>query len=141
MERYYPINEEMARQAHEMMSFRDYPEGRLTREYQSYVDKAYEMADAAANARPDEAERVYRIADRYAKKLADNLNARSRIGIMCPSVMISGAGNFPVARKRKQNAASDKNFEEFQEIQKLLDKIRSIEKGKDRSEERCRERV
>ena len=68
---------------------------------------------------------------RYAKKLADNLNARSRIGIMCPSVMISGAGNFPVARKRKQNAASDKNFEEFQEIQKLLDKIRSIEKGKD----------
>lgn len=131
MERYYPIDEKTARVAHEMMSFREYPEGRLTREYQTYVDEAYKIADAAAEIRPEESERIYRIADRYAKRLADNLNARSRIGTMCPSVMISGAGNFPVAKKRKQNAAADKNFKEFQEIQGLLDKIRSIERGKD----------
>ena len=30
--KYYPINEQMARTAHEMMSFRDYPEGHLTKE-------------------------------------------------------------------------------------------------------------
>ena len=129
--KYYPINEEMARTAHEMMSFRDYPEGHLTKEYQSYVDRAYSLADEAAEARPEEADRMYRIADRYARKLADNLNTKSRIGTMCPSVMISGAGNFTTAKKRKQNAASDRNFEEFQEIQKLLDRIRSIVNGKD----------
>ena len=50
---------------------------------------------------------------------------------MCPSVMISGAGNFPVKKKEKQNAASDRNYKEFQEIQKILDKIRSIANGKD----------
>lgn len=132
MERtYYPINEETARVAHEMMSFRDYPEGHLTKEYRSYVDEMYDLADKAAEERPEEADRIYGIADRYARKLADNLNAKSRIGTMCPSVMISGAGNFPVAKKRKQNAAADRNFEEFREIQKLLDKIRSIERGKD----------
>jgi len=129
--KYYPINEQMARTAHEMMSFRDYPEGHLTKEYQGYVDEAYQLADEAVKTRPEEAGRIYGIADRYARKLADNLNAKSRIGAMCPSVMISGAGNFPVAKKRKQNAAADRNFEEFREIQKLLDKIRSIERGKD----------
>ena len=50
---------------------------------------------------------------------------------MCPSVMISGAGNFPVKKKERQNAASDRNYKEFQEIQKILDKIRSIANGKD----------
>ena len=50
---------------------------------------------------------------------------------MCPSVMISGAGNFPVRKKEKQNAASDKNFKEFQEIQKMLEKIKGIINGKD----------
>ena len=64
------------------------------------------------------------------KKIADNLNEKSRIGCMCPSVMISGAGNFPVKKKEKQNAASDRNYKEFQEIQKILDKIRSIANGR-----------
>ena len=130
-ERYYPIDENLARVAHEMMSFREYPEGHLTNRYRAYVDNAYILADRAAAVRPEEAERIYGIVGRYAQKLADNLNARSRIGTMCPSVMISGAGNFPVAKKRRQNAASDRNMEEFQEIQKMLDKIRSIEAGKD----------
>ena len=59
------------------------------------------------------------------------MNQASRSGCMCPSVMISGAGNFPVHKKEKQNAASDKNFAEFQEIQGILKKIESILYGKE----------
>lgn len=132
MERvYFEINEETARQSHNMMSFRDYKEGSLTEEYRGYVNEAYNLADMVAERKPDEADRVYKIAERYSKKMADNLNAKSRIGCMCPSVMISGAGNFPVRKKEKQNAAADRNHQEWKEIQNLLDKIRKIGTGKE----------
>lgn len=132
MERvYYSINEVSAKQAHKMMSFDDYEEGSKTAEYRRYVDQAYELADQVAEARPDEAERVYRLAERYSRKMAENLNASSRIGCMCPSVMISGAGNFPVRKKEKQNAAVDRNYKEFQEIQGILQKMESILRGKE----------
>ena len=45
---YYEINEQSARSAHEMMSFRDYKEGSLTAEYKGYVDEAYVLADKVA---------------------------------------------------------------------------------------------
>ena len=132
MERvYFEINEESARQAHNMMSFRDYKAGSLTEEYRGYVNKAYDLADMVAEQKPDEAEKVYRIAERYSKKMADNLNANSRIGCMCPSVMICGAGNFPVGKKEKQNAAADRNHQEWKEIQNLLDKIQKVGTGKE----------
>lgn len=127
---YYEINEKSARAAHEMMSFRDYKEGSLTAEYKGYVDKAYDLADKVAESRPEEAARVYDIANRYSKKMAANLNDRSRIGCMCPSVMICGPANFPVRKKERQNAASDRNYKEFQEIQKMLNWIQSIKNGK-----------
>lgn len=132
MERvYYTINEVSARRAHQMMSFRDYQEGSKTAEYKGYVDRAYDLADKVAESRPDEADRAYRLAERYSRKMAENLNACSRIGCMCPSVMISGAGNFPVRKKEKQNAAADKNYQQFKEIQNILQKIEGILYGKE----------
>lgn len=128
---YYSINEDLAKHAHMMMSFREYKTGSLTTEYRRYVDRAYDIADKAVEKRPEEAGRIYGLAARYSKKMADNLNEKSRIGCMCVSVMISGAGNFPVKKKEKQNAASDRNYKEFQEIQKIIDKICSIANGKD----------
>ena len=131
MERvYYAINEEVAKTAHSMMSFRDYQEGSKTAEYQGYVNKAYDLADKVAEARPDEAERVYALAERYSRKMAENMSDSSRIGMMCPSVMVSGAGNFPVKKKEKQNAAADRNHQQFQEIQGILAKMESILHGK-----------
>ncbi len=65
----------------------------------------------------------------YCKRLADNINARNRIATMCPSILVSGGSNFPVRKKEKQNAASDKNTEEFLEIEKIKDKIRSVGTG------------
>ncbi len=62
--------------------------------------------------------------------MAENMNDSSRIGMMCPSVMISGAGNFPVKKKEKQNAAADRNHQQFMEIQGILAKMESILQGK-----------
>lgn len=132
MERvYYGIDEKRAKSAHEMMSFGDYEKGRKTTEYQSYVNRAYDLADAIAEEKPKEAERAYKLAERYAKRLADNMNAESRIGCMCPSVMISGPSNFPVRKKEKQNAAWERNYKEWNEIQEILQKIENIRYGKE----------
>ena len=131
MERvYYAINEAAAKTAHRMMSFYDYQEGSKTAVYQDYVTKAYDLADKVAETRPDEADRVYALAERYSRKMAENMNDSSRIGMMCLSVMISGAGNFPVKKKEKQNAAAYRNHQQFQEIQEILAKMESILHGK-----------
>ena len=57
------------------------------------------------------------------------MNAHYSIEARVPSIMISGGGNFPVRQKEKQNAARDRNMEEWQHIQGLLDKIRSTGMG------------
>ena len=127
---YYPINESSARTAHNMMSMRDYAEGSTTAEYRRTADRAYDLADRVAAERPEEAERAYRLAARYAKKMADYYNREASIGMMCPSVMISGAGNFPVRKKERQVAAWDRNHQFYEKAQKILGKIESILNGK-----------
>lgn len=90
MERvYYSINEASARTAHQMMSFSDYKEGSKTAEYKGYVDRAYELADKITSARPDHEDRVYSMAARYSKKMAEYMNRDIHIGCMCPSIMVS----------------------------------------------------
>ena len=132
MERtYFSINEAAAKQAKSMMSFSDYKEGSKTEEYRRMCDRTYDLAEEAIAARPDEAERISKLAERYAKKLADNMNKDSEIGCRCPSVMISGSGNFPTRKKEKQVAAWEKNNEEFNEIQTIRGKIEAIVNGKD----------
>ena len=59
------------------------------------------------------------LVDRYARRLAENLNERNAIDARVPSVRITGGGNFPVAKKAKQNAARDRNYGEYAEIEKL----------------------
>lgn len=132
MERvYYNINETSARTAHQMMSFSDYEEGSKTTEYKGYVDRAYELADKIASARPDQADRVYSMAGRYSKKMAEYINRDIQIGCMCPSVMVSGAGNFPVRKKEKQNQAWEKNYQFYNEVQGILEKMKNILYGKE----------
>ena len=132
MERvYYSINESAAKTANDMMSFSDYKEGSKTAEYKGYVDRAYELADKTAKAKPNQADRVYSMAARYSKKMAEYMNRDIHIGCMCPSVMISGAGNFPVRKKEKQNQAWEKNYQFFNEIQSILKKMENILHGKE----------
>lgn len=129
--KYFPINEGNARTAHNMMSMRDYSEGSTTAGYRREVDKAYDVADKVAEKKPEEAERAYRLAERYSKKMAEYYNKESSIGMMCPSVMISGAGNFPVKKKERQVAAWERNHEFYQYVQSILAKIENILYGRE----------
>jgi len=127
MERnYYTINEKEAKMAHTMMSFSEYKAGSKTSEYKRYVDRAYDLADKIAETKPDCSDKIYSMADRYSKKMAEYFNTDFRIGCMCPSVLISGSGNFPVRKKEKQNQAWEKNHKFFNEIQEILKKMEAI---------------
>ncbi len=127
---YYTINEEAARRAKEANSFRDYVPGSLTEEYKSMVDKAAQLAEAQKErVDPMYHEKIDRLVDLYARKLADNFNERSVIDARVPSIMIAGGSNFPVRQKEKQNMARDRNMGEYQHIKGYLDKIRSTGMG------------
>ena len=127
---YYPINENAARRAKEAISFSDYKPGSATAEYRHYVDEAAELA-ARQKKRVDPSfhAKIDGLLDTYARKLAANMNKGYEITARVPSILITGGSNFPVRKKEKQNAAADKNMEEYREIQGLLDKIRSTGMG------------
>ena len=128
--RYYPINEGAAHRAKEAISFSDYRPGSATAEYRHYVDQAVEIAERQKKrVEPEYHEKIDQLLDTYARKLAENMNKGYEITARVPSVLIAGPANFPVRAKEKQNAASDRNMEEFQYIQGLLDKIRSTGMG------------
>lgn len=130
MERkYYSINEGAARTAHEANSMREFEQGSETARYRAAVDEVYDIADAKAEAMPDYAEDAYRLADRFAMKYAEWLNSGYTIDGMCPSVLVSGAGNFPVARKRRQNAARDNHMRAYAPIKEIPDRIRKLGTG------------
>lgn len=127
---YYPINEDLARRAKEMMSYFDYEEGSATASYRAEVDKAVEIAERQkGRVDPMYHEKIDRLLDTYARKLAENRNKHYEIMTRCPSVMIAGPANFPVKKKQKQNAADDRNMEEYREIQGILDKIKGVGLG------------
>lgn len=128
--KYYPINESTAQRAQEANSFRDYVPGTATAEYRSAVDKAAELAEQQKKrVDPMYHDKIDSLLDTYSRKLAENMNSRYAIDARVPSILISGGGNFPTHKKEKQNAARDRNMEDWQSIQGLLDKIRSTGMG------------
>lgn len=127
---YYSINESAARRAKEMNSFSDYQPGSATAAYRQSVDEAVQIAQRQkARVDPMYHEKIDSLLDAYARKLAANLNASYSIEARVPSILITGGSNFPVRKKEKQNAARDRNMQEWQDIQGLLDKIRSTGMG------------
>lgn len=126
----YGINEAAAKRAHEANSFREYVSGSATSEYNTGVEKAREIAERQKQSvDPMYHKKIDKLFDSYCRKLAENMNKGYEIDARVPSVMIAGGSNFPTRSKEKQNAARDANFREWQEIQGLLDKIRSIGMG------------
>jgi len=125
---YHAINEDTARLAKRANSFNDYKAGSATAEYKAMADEAYDLAEEKIKGglTPDNAETVWYLATKYARKIAQWLNAKSSNSASCPSVMISGAGNFPVRKKEKQIAREGKLWDEYEYIQGLLVRIRNI---------------
>lgn len=127
MPKYYEISEAAAK---DMNSFSDYVPGSATAGYQQMVDAAYALAEKQkAQVDPMYHDKIDALVDRYARRLAENLNERNAIDARVPSILIAGGSNFPGAKKHKQNAARDRNYGEYAEIEKLLDKIRSTGRG------------
>lgn len=127
---YHEINEQLAKTAKEMNSFSRYEAGSATEEYRRSVDHARQVAESAkANIGVRLHYKIETLLARYEKKLADWTNKNFRIETMCPSVMISGAGNFPVRKKEKQNAARERHWEEYAKIKYLIEKMDTIGMG------------
>lgn len=128
--KYYPINEGAARRANDANSFRDYTPGSATAAYRQMVDEAAELAqNQKSRVDPMHHERIDQLLDTYARRLAENMNNSYAIEARVPSILIAGGGNFPVRKKEKQNAARDRNMEDWQDVQGILDKIRSTGMG------------
>lgn len=130
MPTYYPIDEAAARRAKEMNSFSDYKPGSATESSRRSVDEAAAIAEAQkAQVDPMYHEKIDRLLDVYARKLAGNINKSHAIAARCPSILIAGPANFPVRKKEKQNQAADANMAEWNRIYGLLDKIRGVGTG------------
>lgn len=128
--KYYPINEGAARRANDANSFRDYTPGSATAAYRQMVDQAAELAqNQKSRVDPMHHERIDQLLDTYARRLAENMNNSYAIEARVPSILIAGGSNFPVRKKEKQNAARDRNMEDWQDVQGILDKIRSTGMG------------
>lgn len=127
---YYEIDEQAAKRAKEMNSFSDYRMGSATESYRQCVNHAEAVAKKQ-KAKVDVCfhEKIDALVDVYAKRLAENMNARFRIDARVPSILIAGGSNFPVRRKEKQNAARDQNMAEWKEIEGILHKIQSTGMG------------
>ena len=130
MPKYYPINEEAARRAKNANSFSDYVPGSATAAYREMVDRACTLGkQQKGRVDPMYHEKIDGLIDRYARKLAENINQCNLIDARVPSILIAGGSNFPVRKKEKQNAARDKNMGEYMQIEGLLDKVRSTGMG------------
>lgn len=94
------------------------------------TDKAVEIGEQQKKrVDPMYHEKIDSLVDTYARKLAENMNNSFSIEARVPSILITGGSNFPVRKKEKQNAARDRNMEDWNDIQGLLDKIRSTGMG------------
>ena len=109
MPKYYPINVESARRANYVNSFCDYVHVSSTAAKREMVDRAYALGDQQkGRVDPMYHEKIDGLIDRYARKLAENINQSNLIDARVPSILIAGGSIFPVRKKEKQNAARDK---------------------------------
>lgn len=127
MERqYFTINESAARLANDMNSMRDYAAGSATAEYRKAVNDVYDIVDKIADQKPHLSEKAERMAARYSRKLAEYYNAYYRNEASCPSMLISGGGNFPTRKKERQNSRRDSLYSEWKYLEDYAVTIRHL---------------
>ena len=127
MERkYFTINEETARAAQNINSFREYTAGSATSAYKARVNEVYDIVNHIAEKKPNLADKALRMADRYSRKLAEYYNAYYRNEASCPSVMICGPANFPTKKKARQNSRRESLMNEYNYLESYADKIKHL---------------
>ena len=114
------INEELARSAHYANSFRQYREGESRQRFEAQaLNFVNEVTEEKAEKHPHIKEQLENILT----SLAAWYNKNNSIEASCPSVMISGAANFPVKKKERQNAARTNHWEAFKKLQERVTKL------------------
>lgn len=127
MERkYYEINEALARTAKSISSFSDYVENTATKEYRYYCDKVYDVLEKIIEQKPSLTEKATYKVDRYCRKLVDYYNAYYKNEASCPSILITGAGNFPIKKKNAQNKRREKLHETWKYLEQQAEQIKNL---------------
>ena len=123
---FYSINEATAKAANDVNSMRSYRAGSATESYQEQVRNVYEIVKEIEKKKPKLYERAQRMAARYSRKLAEYYNSYYRNEASCPSVMITGAGNFPVGKKKKQNERRETLLNDWNYLESYARKIEDL---------------
>ncbi|MDB7086066.1 hypothetical protein PM724_17475 [Erysipelatoclostridium ramosum] len=124
--KYYEVNEGLARTAKSINSFSDYVENTATHEYKYYCDKVYDVLEKIIEQKPNLAEKATYKVDRYCRKLADYYNAYYKNEASCPSILITGAGNFPIKKKNVQNKRREKLHETWKYLEQQSEQIKNL---------------
>lgn len=134
--RYYDIDEKLAERAAMLNSFTDYSKNSETNAYRSKVDEIFDYAEKIKDSTDDMLvkQKADNLANKYAKQYADWVNKKNRIEAMCPSILIVGAGNFPIHKKEKQNEMRGKLYAEHDKLDAIEEQIKSLQYYKPRIE-------
>ena len=127
---YYEISEETARNAHYCVHMSDYKPGSATADYRNSVNSAAELVEQ----QKDRVSTFYHdkldaLLNSYARRLAQWTNDYNRNQASYPSQFIAGAGNFNMRKHNRQMSREGSLWEEYRQIEAILDKIRSVGTG------------
>ncbi len=127
---YYEISEETAQNAHYCVHMSDYEPGSATASYRNSVNSAAHLVEQQkARTSAFYHDKLDALLDRYARRLAQWTNDYNRNQASYPSQFISGAGNFNMRKHNRQMSREDSLWEEYRQIEAILDKIRSVGTG------------
>ena len=127
---YYEISEETARNAHYCVHMSDYKPGSATASYRNSVNEAAQMVEQQkALVSAFYHDKLDALLNSYARRLAQWTNDYNRNQASYPSQFIAGAGNFNMRKHNRQMAREDSLWEEYRQIEAILDKIRSVGTG------------
>ena len=127
---YGSIDEETARNAHYCVHMGDYKPGSATASYRNSVNKAAQMVEQQkARVSAFYHDKLDALLNSYARRLAQWTNDYNRNQASYPSQFIAGAGNYNMKKHNRQMSREDSLWEEYRQIEAILDKIRSIGTG------------
>lgn len=127
---YGSIDEETARNAHYCVHMSDYKPGSATASYRNSVNSAAKMVEQQkARVSAFYHDKLDALLNSYARRLAQWTNDYNRNQASYPSQFIAGAGNFNMRKHNRQMSREDSLWEEYRQIEAILDKIRSVGTG------------
>ena len=127
---YGSIDEETARNAHYCVHMGDYKPGSATASYRNSVNSAAQLVEQQkARVSAFYHDKLDALLNSYARRLAQWTNDYNRNQASYPSQFIAGAGNFNMRKHNRQMSREDSLWEEYRQIEAILDKIRSVGTG------------